>query len=179
MRSAMSLSVADARRHGAFGILSEVGEIISPLKASFFYGKLLDLDNVKEEIGDAAWFAVYLCAAHGTTIPESESGGSTIAVVLTGFPEYALISSDVQRATAIVGCTAALLYAKSQDRVIGPGEIANTAALFIAALAYLGATLGLNFGDVLQHNIDKLKRRYPGKYSDEAAIARADKPTGE
>lgn len=38
---------------------------------------------------------------------------------------------------------------------------------------------GLNMGRVAERNIEKLKLRYPEKYSDAAAIARADKPAGE
>lgn len=36
-------------------------------------------------------------------------------------------------------------------------------------------TLGLTLGECMRLNIEKLKKRYPNKYSDSAAIARADK----
>lgn len=43
-------------------------------------------------------------------------------------------------------------------------------------------TLGITMASVMAANVNKLKTRYPNKYSDEAAIARVDKivpPTGE
>jgi NTP pyrophosphatase (non-canonical NTP hydrolase) len=40
----------------------------------------------------------------------------------------------------------------------------------------LGATaLGMDLSDICEANIDKLRKRYPDKYSDEHAAARADK----
>lgn len=39
--------------------------------------------------------------------------------------------------------------------------------------------LDVEIGQVMAENIDKLKKRYPDKFTDEAAIARADKADGE
>lgn len=48
-------------------------------------------------------------------------------------------------------------------------------------MALLFRTINVDFEQIMQENIDKLKKRYPEKYTDEAAIARADKidPKGE
>jgi NTP pyrophosphatase (non-canonical NTP hydrolase) len=42
-------------------------------------------------------------------------------------------------------------------------------------MALLLRTLGCTFEEVMQKNIDKLMIRYPDRYTDQAAIARADK----
>ena len=87
--------------HAALGLTSEVGELADPIKKAMFYGKPLDVENIKEEAGDLLWYlAGPLCRALGCTLEE------------------------------------------------------------LAAA-----------------NIAKLKARYPGTYSDHAAIARADKTT--
>jgi len=84
--------------HAALGIGSEAGEFLSSVKAHLIYGKPLDRENLKEELGDLMWFINLACD-----------------------------------------------------------------------------TLNLTWEEIQAHNIDKLKKRYPEKYSDEAALARFDK----
>lgn len=42
--------------HAAMGMQTEVAEFTDALKKSLFYGKPLDVVNLKEEIGDALWY---------------------------------------------------------------------------------------------------------------------------
>jgi len=46
--------------HGCLGICNEAGELAAAVKRSLFYGRDLDLINVKEELGDTLWF-IALC----------------------------------------------------------------------------------------------------------------------
>lgn len=85
--------------HAAVGIAGEAGELIDAIKKTWIYGKPLDNENVKEELGD-------------------------------------------------------LLF-------------------YIQALANLQ---GISIQEILQENVNKLAKRYIGlKYSDKAAVDRADK----
>ena len=84
--------------HAALGVAGEAGELVDAIKKHAIYGKPLDLENVREEIGDTMFYLV-------------------------------------------------------------------------AALN----TLGITMESVLQQNMDKLTKRYPVNYSNEDAIARADK----
>lgn len=85
--------------HAAFGLAGEVGELIDPVKKAMFYGKPLDVENLREEAGDLLWYiAGPLCRALGCTLEE-----------------------------------------------------------------------------LARENVAKLQKRYPEKYTDEAAIVRADK----
>ncbi len=81
--------------HAAMGISTESGELMDAFKRKIFYGKALDVVNVKEEIGDVMWY---------------------IAILLR--------------------------------------------------------ELDLDFEDVLQVNIDKLKARFPDKFTEEDALNR-------
>jgi NTP pyrophosphatase (non-canonical NTP hydrolase) len=49
--------------HAAMGITTEAGEIMDQLKRHFFYGKGLDIVNVKEELGDLFWYIALMCDA--------------------------------------------------------------------------------------------------------------------
>lgn len=47
--------------HGAIGLVTESGELMDAFKKSIYYGKKLDVVNVKEELGDIMWyFAIFL-----------------------------------------------------------------------------------------------------------------------
>lgn len=49
--------------HGVIGISTESGELLDAIKKQLFYGKNLDLHNVKEELGDLMWYIATVCNA--------------------------------------------------------------------------------------------------------------------
>jgi len=55
--------------HAAIGLVTESGEMIDAIKKSLFYGKPLDIVNVKEELGDIAWYLALACESLGTDLP--------------------------------------------------------------------------------------------------------------
>src|ERR1044071_7421593 len=42
--------------HASIGMVTEAGELLDALKKFIFYGKDLDLVNIKEELGDSNWY---------------------------------------------------------------------------------------------------------------------------
>lgn len=83
--------------NGYTGLCGEAGELADLFKKHLFHGHRLDLDKVKKELGDVAWYMAELCSV-----------------------------------------------------------------------------LGLELGDVLAANIEKLKQRYPAGFSCEASINRTN-----
>ena len=81
--------------HGVLGAATESAEMADNVKRAIFYGKKLDLINLREELGDLCWYIAIVCAE-------------------TGF----------------------------------------------------------NFGEILERNIDKLRQRYPEKFSTAKALNR-------
>lgn len=67
------------------------------------------------------------------------------------------------------------IYGKPLDEKNAREELGDL--LWYIALAM--RTLGVSFEEIMQANIDKLALRYPDKYTDAHAIARADKAPGE
>jgi NTP pyrophosphatase (non-canonical NTP hydrolase) len=64
------LSAGSARLvHAAFGMSTEAGEFLDQLKKHFFYGKALDLTNLKEELGDILWYIAIAMDELGTDFP--------------------------------------------------------------------------------------------------------------
>ena len=52
--------------HAAIGCVTESGEMIDAIKKSMYYGKELDVVNLKEEAGDILWYLAILFDALGT-----------------------------------------------------------------------------------------------------------------
>jgi len=51
--------------HGAMGLCTESGEFLDALKKHFFYGKPLDLVNLREECGDLFWYLAIIADTLG------------------------------------------------------------------------------------------------------------------
>lgn len=56
--------------HAAIGCVTESGEMLDALKKQIFYGKELDVTNVKEEAGDLCWYLAILFDELGTSFEE-------------------------------------------------------------------------------------------------------------
>ncbi len=59
---------------GLRGLCDEVGEIASLIKKHNEYGQPLNLDGLKEEVGDALWRLAQICDAGGFTIEDAMKG---------------------------------------------------------------------------------------------------------
>jgi len=60
--------------HAGVGISGEAGEILDALKKTWVYGKELDRENLKEELGDILFYIVALTEMLGTTLGEIQLG---------------------------------------------------------------------------------------------------------
>jgi NTP pyrophosphatase (non-canonical NTP hydrolase) len=49
--------------HGVIGLSTESGELLDAVKKSLFYGRDLDKQNLREEIGDILWYTALLMDA--------------------------------------------------------------------------------------------------------------------
>lgn len=56
--------------HAAIGMQTEAAEFSDMLKKNFFYGKALDVVNLREELGDQLWYIAMALRALDTTFEE-------------------------------------------------------------------------------------------------------------
>jgi NTP pyrophosphatase (non-canonical NTP hydrolase) len=56
--------------HAGMGLVTEAGELMDALKRHTYYGKEMDLVNVKEECGDIMWYLAILFDELGTSFEE-------------------------------------------------------------------------------------------------------------
>ncbi len=71
--------------HAAMGLQTESGELTDALKKHIFYGKELDITNIKEEAGDLLWYLAILFDAIGTDFSTEQK--RVIAKLKARFPE--------------------------------------------------------------------------------------------
>ena len=56
--------------HAAVGISGEAGELLDAIKKVWIYKKPVDVDNIKEELGDLLFYIQMMCNVHGWKLDE-------------------------------------------------------------------------------------------------------------
>lgn len=83
--------------HAVLGICTEAGELADPVKKAMFYGKPLDVANIKEEAGDLLWYlSGPLCRALNCTLRELAQGN--IDKLRARYPEKFTEAAAIARA---------------------------------------------------------------------------------
>lgn len=156
--------------HSAAGVFTELGEIVDNFKKHIFYGKELDLVNLKEEIGDVAWYIA---------IPFREIKSINIDYVLKSLKEYKLekdnkLKTEFQLWQLIKDISSFIIqYTDNMDYLINSKD--EKVCYFVHGFKFLESLceyFDINFEDVLETNINKLKVRYPDKFSEFNALNR-------
>jgi len=90
--------------HGAIGISTEAGEILDAFKKHLYYGKELDVINIKEEIGDIMWYVAILCRELDLSMEDILQ--TNIDKLKARYPEkfsnYSAIHRDLQKEREIL-----------------------------------------------------------------------------
>lgn len=169
--------------HGTTGGVTEVGEFMDALKAHLFYGKDLDYVNLAEEVGDMWWFAALVVHAvdydknkldklinnHADQGKHHRNHSSVNAIAVLGL------------ANKLAAHWAALNDGALFDFGIDPGakvwlsghpDMEDVFTKIISMTAYLGALLGHETHRIWESNIAKLVKRYPEKFTNDAALHR-------
>jgi len=136
--------------HMKMGLITEVGELLDALKKHIAYGKELDIVNLMEEWGDAMWYIANYRTLEGKELT---------------FEEHSIF--DVY------------FYLSSKNNP-DFNWYENAANVFCRQRSFEETVdilwgFGKNIGDreeMLRMNIEKLRKRYPEKYTDEQAIVR-------
>lgn len=56
--------------NGALGLTGEAGEVSDLVKKGIFHEKGIDLEHLKKELGDCAWYLAMICDACGFTLDD-------------------------------------------------------------------------------------------------------------
>jgi len=153
-------------RHAVLGLITEIGEFTSEVKRIEIYDKPMSEEmrlHMLEELGDVSWYLAVAIKALGFTvqpIPVIDHRQTTLA-------DAAMTLTS--RVNEII--TAAILRDGAYQSTYFASCVYQMVSVIDGACELLGST-----GDrVRAENIAKLQKRFPDKFTNEAAEARADK----
>jgi NTP pyrophosphatase (non-canonical NTP hydrolase) len=170
-------TTAEKLMHAALGCGSEVGEF-AMASYKMYAGSGVG-ENAIEELGDIAWYIACLCDAIAARFEslaiskevyiqelENEFGSNRFI----GAPErHFVLNYYAGEIQTIV--KANVYYGKEFNRQ----KLMSAAAMVVATLNSFAEFIGSDLSSCLDANIAKLTKRYPNKFTEQAAIERADK----
>ena len=149
----LDLGLTNRMLHGIVGISTEMGEVSEAYERSH-----IDFVNVAEEIGDAFWYTGVLLDELGIDRIDLQSD---LEISCCAIPK-SLIS---QSADMLDKCKKTMFYGKDYDKKV----LADQITRFYASLCYfvrgLEEELDITKEKVWTINLNKLKIRYPEKFS--------------
>lgn len=142
--------------HAEWGIITEFGELVDHFKRHEYYGKPFDAVNVKEELGDIMWYiAIYLRLHPSHVVILDDAIFLDFGInQFSKIDRYSIMTNNLR---------------KCLNNVIDDIAFLNSS---ISLIASFGKVFNIEFEDILQTNINKLKARFPHKFTSEKALNR-------
>lgn len=155
--------------HMAIGISGEVGELAIPIYKTIYDKQKVDIDNIKEELGDI-WF--YLEGLEQSLDLISERSGCEVEINI----EKEILSLSVSASHVLDIVKKHAIYGKELDI----SNLRDYIGYIKLDLFNMTSYFGLKTEDIIQANITKLNKRYStGSYHNLDAQIRADKIKGK
>lgn len=152
--------------HMVLGILTEVGELADVFKKNMAYKKEIDWINVQEEIGDCLWYVAGLYN-HNEYVRDNFKLENSAGRKLW-YGNFNLIG-DMLAQTSVI-------FDVIDDQMVEDNLNISLLAYKIKKLVQIIVDFcifnNFNIENIMQNNIDKLKTRYPEKFTSEKAINR-------
>lgn len=173
--------------HGGLGMQSEAGELVTMTKAHVFYGKPFDRANAIEEMGDIMWFAALTAASLGDDLGNIMATDSVSMQSFQTHPAHGVTSPSLgsmannflfltcEMARHTGEALTAIYPSVFGNLELKKNNVRHSIHNTIRAVARGALVLTIDLDAIAIYNINKLSKRYPEKYSDVAALARADK----
>lgn len=156
----------DNERHMTLGVATEIGEALDIFKKKLAYKKPMDIVNLGEELADIAWYIVNLATFNGVEIKEDLSEN-----LIAEFQEYLERVSKIDM-TDDAKAEVTLILLLSYFCGSSVSFLFESVLVQLVSLAYICNLYKLDFFQCLTNNIDKLKVRYPEKFTEKAALNR-------
>ena len=153
--------------HMTVGMNTEIGETVLCLKMS----NTIDKVNLQEEIGDILWYFANYATVHDIDLSKYDFlyQGFYFEEEYKKYPNLRVYDLVLLHASDLLDYDKKqLAYRKSKDRL----KVEKSFESLFQALADMFLTYGLDPYRAMQNNIDKLRVRYPEKFTTEHAINR-------
>jgi NTP pyrophosphatase (non-canonical NTP hydrolase) len=163
-RTCPSLGVEGAdERHMNLGVITEIGEALDIFKKLLAYKKPMDLVNLGEELADVSWYIVNKCRFQDLVLDDN------FEEVLAETKELIDTKMFTQQDLPAELKSEAILTLVLASYCAPVNNMFNAPIIQLAMLYHIASWFDLDFFQCLTNNIDKLKVRYPEKFTEEAA----------
>jgi len=167
--------------HMFSGVFTEIGELIDIYKKELAYKREIDRPNLIEEFGDVCWYlfnSLRFCKPEFTVADFNIVQESDLKMMETHL--FAFLESEtsyISEAHNInVLYRSCLEFLNMQVKVASGEDPFNLRWVFIISHIYLWEQImkyfGINPEEAYEKNINKLKVRFPEKFSEEKALER-------
>lgn len=155
-RTASTKTREEKTGHGTLGLIGEAGEIIDIVKKMKYMGMPEELAKEKliDECGDYFWYLVEVCAGYDFDF----------AHIVTN-NHYSTIEKGSNEYNDSIENHAVCLIDRSVSLYRHPGFKVTIIGSAVYMVGQIVLRLGVTIEDVLEHNIDKLRKRYPEGFS--------------
>lgn len=129
--------------HGALGIVKEGGELLAEYERWVYYGRPLDLQRVKDELGDVLWYAALVCNACGVSLEAVMEGN--VRKLMQRYPEKYDDQRERERdrtaeAAAVAAPVCSTCRGSGSDPSEAPGRFPCPTCRWAECLASMGKT---------------------------------------
>lgn len=149
-------------RHMNLGVITEIGEALDIFKKHLAYNKPMDLVNLGEELADMAWYIVNKCRVENLLLEDDFNEVLAETEVILG-------NMFTQEGLPVELRAEALLTLILVPYCAPVNNLFSAPIVQLAMLHHIASWFNLDFFQCLTNNIDKLKVRYPEKFTNEAA----------
>jgi NTP pyrophosphatase (non-canonical NTP hydrolase) len=158
--------------HAILGLATENGEFTTTVKRIAIYEKPLTVEfigHMREELGDLLWYVAIACDALNFDIEDYQY----LFDEFDSFNTQTQLNMVACRLTMEIGFVA--FQAPLMHDLAARESIMRGLLNIVCSVAHACDALGFKIEDIMNENIAKLRERFPDKYSNAAAEARADK----
>lgn len=153
----------DNAEHYILGLGTEAGELLDAHKKHRVYGKTLDRVNIKEEIGDVAWYAANLLRITGQPWKAYPVHGEAAKCDFRQSLEILMATGDL---------TARLLTQEALEVDVFNSLVARDVYRLLGHATQILEIHGFTWEQTWTRNIQKLLTRYGGQFTTKAALDR-------
>lgn len=150
--------------HCATGLVTESAELVDAIKKHVFYGKPLDVVNIKEELGDLLWYIAIPVRIFDLDLDFNRQNGNYYKNKVKnqiktpeGLIKFFLAFNSMFKAL----CSAILIRPL-------PCDFDN----IFEEINLICEIYNLNLSEIMDININKLKTRFPNNFTQEQALNR-------
>lgn len=161
-RTASTTTPRQKMGHGCLGLIGEAGEIVDIIKKYNYMGMPTELakEKLTDEAGDFGWYLVELCKGIGMDFE---------AVVKMASESHTMNETICEAAVDLVERAADLYYSDADEmREYARQDIDDMVCCWLDLLMLAE----IDLQTVMEHNIDKLRKRYPDGFSADRSNAR-------